>query len=237
MGLLCGMWDLVPWPGIEPGSPALGVWCLTHWTTREIPGFFFSAALGLHCGEWAFSSCSTWSVVLWHKGFSCETQALEYVSSASPWHVESLLPDQGSNLHPQNWQVDSSTLDHQESPNNSGLSWIYLYEWIYWYGAKTVNSIGWLKQLEMTLNSALGWLRAELKVVAIQWFNCVQLFVVPWTAECQASLSFTLSESAQTHVHWVGDTIQPCYPLSSPSPLALNLSQHSTLFQPKGDLH
>ena len=64
-----------------------------------------------------------------------------------------------------------------------------------------MNSIGWLKQLEMTLNSALGWLRAELKVVAIQWFNCAQLFVVPWTAECQASLSFTLSESAQTHVH------------------------------------
>ena len=71
------------------------------------PWGFFLAALGLHCGEWAFSSYSTGSVLLWHKGFSCETQALEYVSSASPWHVESLLPDQGSNLHPQNWQVDS----------------------------------------------------------------------------------------------------------------------------------
>ena len=32
-------------------------------------------------------------------------------------------------------------------------------------------------------------------------------------------------ELAQTHVHWVGDTIQPFYPLSSPSP-AFNLSQH-----------
>ena len=31
------MWDLVPWPGIEPGSPALGVWSLSHWTTREVP--------------------------------------------------------------------------------------------------------------------------------------------------------------------------------------------------------
>ena len=31
-----------------------------------------------------------------------------------------------------------------------------------------------------------------------------------------------LSESTQTHVHWVGDAIQPSHPLSSPSPSALN---------------
>ena len=40
-----------------------------------------------------------------------------------------------------------------------------------------------------------------------------------------------LPESAQTHVHWVGDAIQPSHPLSSPSPSALNLSQHQGLFQ------
>ena len=33
-------------------------------------------------------------------------------------------------------------------------------------------------------------------------------------------------ESTQTHVHQVGDAIQPSHPLSSPSPPALNLSQH-----------
>ena len=33
-------------------------------------------------------------------------------------------------------------------------------------------------------------------------------------------------ELAQTHVHQVSDTIQPSHPLSSPSPPALNLSQH-----------
>ena len=31
------MWDLVPWPGIEPGPPALAAQGLTHWTTREVP--------------------------------------------------------------------------------------------------------------------------------------------------------------------------------------------------------
>ena len=37
----CGMQDLVPWPGIEPRSPALGARSLNHWTTREVPNFTF----------------------------------------------------------------------------------------------------------------------------------------------------------------------------------------------------
>ena len=37
---------------------------------------------------------------------------------------------------------------------------------------------------------------------------------------------YQLPESTQTHVHWVGDAIQPSHPLSSPSPPALNLSQN-----------
>ena len=35
----------------------------------------------------------------------------------------------------------------------------------------------------------------------------------------------------QTHVHWVGDAIQPSHPLASPSPPVFNLSQHQGLFQ------
>ena len=38
-------------------------------------------------------------------------------------------------------------------------------------------------------------------------------------------------ESTPTHVHRVDDAIQPSHPLSSPSPPALNLSQHQGLFQ------
>ena len=40
-----------------------------------------------------------------------------------------------------------------------------------------------------------------------------------------------LLELTQTHVHWIGDTIQPSHPLSSPSPSAFNLSQYKDLFQ------
>ena len=45
-----------------------------------------------------------------------------------------------------------------------------------------------------------------------------------------------LPESTQTHVHWVGDAIQPSHPLSSLL-LRLNLSQHQGLFKWVSSLH
>jgi len=46
-----------------------------------------------------------------------------------------------------------------------------------------------------------------------------------------------LPEFTQTHVHWVSDVIQPSHPLLSPSPPALNPSQHQSLFQWVNSLH
>ena len=43
--------------------------------------------------------------------------------------------------------------------------------------------------------------------------------------------------ACSNHVHWVRDAIQPCHPLSSPSPPAFNLSQHQSLFQWVSSLH
>ena len=48
----------------------------------------------------------------------------------------------------------------------------------------------------------------------------------PGLPVCHQLLEFT-----QTHVHWVGDAIQPSHPLSSPFPPAPNPSQHQRLFQ------
>ena len=42
---------------------------------------------------------------------------------------------------------------------------------------------------------------------------------------------YQLLESTQIHVHRVDDVIQPSHPLSSPSPPALNLTQHQGLFK------
>ena len=75
-------------------------------------------------------------------------------------------------------------------------------------------------------------LPAVWHVSSVQSLSRVQLFVTPWTAARQGlPVHHQLLEFTQTHVHWVGDAIQASYRLSSPSPPALNLSQHEGLFK------
>ena len=66
---------------------------------------------------------------------------------------------------------------------------------------------------------------------SVQSLSRVQLFVTPWTAAFQASLSITNSWSLLTDVHHVSAAIQPSHPLLSSSPPAFNLSQHQGLFK------
>ena len=72
---------------------------------------------------------------------------------------------------------------------------------------------------------------------SVQLLSHVQFFVTPWTAAHQTFLSITNSEFTQTHVHWVGDAIQPPHPLLPPPPPAFNLSQHQGLFKRVSSLH
>jgi len=46
-----------------------------------------------------------------------------------------------------------------------------------------------------------------------------------------------LPEHTQTHIHWVGDAVQPSHPLLSSSPPAFNPSQYQSLFQWVSSLH
>ena len=64
---------------------------------------------------------------------------------------------------------------------------------------------------------------------SVRSLSHVQLFETPWIATCQASLSITNSRSLLKLVSF--ESIQPCHPLSSPSPPALDLSQHQSVFQ------
>ena len=52
-----------------------------------------------------------------------------------------------------------------------------------------------------------------------------------WPCLWERFLSSIQFCSTQTHVHWVGDAIQPFHPLSSPSPPTFSLSQHQGPFQ------
>ena len=61
---------------------------------------------------------------------------------------------------------------------------------------------------------------------SVQSLSRVWLFATPWNRSTPGLLiHHQLPEITQSHVHWVGNAIQSSYPLSSPSPPALNLSQ------------
>ena len=78
----------------------------------------------------------------------------------------------------------------------------------------------------------------SIQFSSVQSLSRVRLFATPWIAACQAFLSITNSrEFIQTHVHRVGNAIQPSHPLSSPSSPAPSPSQHQGLFQWVNSLH
>ena len=70
----------------------------------------------------------------------------------------------------------------------------------------------------------------------VQSLSAVQLFVTPWTAAHQASLSITNSWSLLKlmSINRVSDAIQPSHPLSSPSPPAFILVPAFSLVQHQG---
>ena len=73
--------------------------------------------------------------------------------------------------------------------------------------------------------------RTQSTFSSVQSLSCVRLFVAPWTSAQGFPVQHQLLELTQTHVHQVGDAIQPSHPLSSPSPPTFNLSQHCGLFK------
>ena len=66
---------------------------------------------------------------------------------------------------------------------------------------------------------------------SVQSLTCVQL-CNPMSCSMPAlRVQHRLPELTQTHVHWVGDVIQPGHPLLFSSHPTFNLSQHQGLFQ------
>ena len=68
------------------------------------------------------------------------------------------------------------------------------------------------------------------KSSSVQSLSSVWLFVIPWTAARQASLSITNSWSLLKLIS-IESAIQSSHPLSSPYATAFNLSQHQSPFQ------
>ena len=73
--------------------------------------------------------------------------------------------------------------------------------------------------------------------VVVQSLSCALLFVTHGLQYSRLLCPSLFPTVCSTHVHWVSDAIQPSYPLSPPSPPALNLSQHQGLLQWVGFSH
>ena len=88
-----------------------------------------------------------------------------------------------------------------------------------------------------------GWSFGQSPVgglVSIQFSSVAQSCLTlcnPMNRTPSLPVHHQLPELTQTHVHWVGDAIQPSHPLSSPSPPAPNPSQHQSLFQRVNSSH
>ena len=76
------------------------------------------------------------------------------------------------------------------------------------------------------------WIQPQLvQLSSIQLLSCVQIYDPMDCSMPVLLVHHQLPKLTQTHVHWVGDAIQPSHTLASPSPPAFNLSQHQGLFQ------
>ena len=76
----------------------------------------------------------------------------------------------------------------------------------------------------------------NIQTMSLPQFSSVQSLVMSdslqlYGLQHNSSVLHCIPELDQTHVHWVGDAIQPSHPLSSPSPPAFSFSWHHSLVQ------
>ena len=110
-----------------------------------------------------------------------------------------------------------------------------------------LSVISWIWEIQVSNNTVNHWLLRQThrervciypavstQVTSVQFSSVTPLCLTLCNRiNCSTPglpVHHQLPEFTQTHVHWVGDAIQPSHPLSSPAP-ALNLSQHQGLFK------
>ena len=118
-----------------------------------------------------------------------------------------------------------------------GISWARILEWV---AISYSSGSFWPRDRTCVSCIAGGFFTPEPLEKTNLWFSSVQFNSVaqscltlcdPMNCSMPGLLvHHQLPEFTQTHVHQVGDAIQPSHPLSSPSPPAPNPSQHQSLF-------
>ena len=101
------------------------------------------------------------------------------------------------------------------------------------FGPRVIKQMHNDLEFESPLIKAVG-----ISVSSVKSLGCVRVFATPWIPGTPGfPVHLRLLELAQTHVHWVGDAIQPSHTLSFLSPHAFNLPQQPGLFQWVTTLH
>ena len=102
-----------------------------------------------------------------------------------------------------------------------------------WWECKLVQPL-WRTVWRFLKKLEIEWSSVQFSSVAQ---SCLTLCDLMNHSTLGLPVHHQLPEFTQTHVHWVGDAIQPSHPLSSPSPPDPNPSQHQSLFQWVNSLH
>ena len=169
-----------------------------------------------------------------HSWVYCPPSGLFLSSSSSPTPLSLVPPSSPDIFSHCSEDRDITAPGFKSTDHHRHLWWL---DYIYWRGEAIPQHLVSVQQQ--------FWIGLFLKV-NFTYFKLLlllsQLSCLPLCDPMDCSMpGFPvldyLPEFGQTHVHWVSDAIQPFYPLSSPFPPALNLSQHQDLFQWIGFLH
>ena len=143
---------------------------------------------------------------------------------ASAWNAKDLGSIPGSGRFPGEGNGNPLQCSCLENPRDRGAWWAAV------YGVAQSQTL--LKRLSSSSSSSIFF--TEL-LVESQFGLVAQSCPTPSDPMDCSMPGFPVHhqppELAQTHVHRVSDAIQPSHPPSAPSPPALNLSQHQSLFQ------
>ena len=194
----------------------LAIWSLVPLSSLK-PGWTSGSS-------WFMYYWSLWCVQLW----SCLNIFWHCLSLGLEWKMTFSSPVATAEFSKFSGILSATLSHHHFSGQNTGVGSLSLFQGIVPTQGLKPGLPHWRRILYQLSHNTVSCYFSSGQ------FSCsvVSDFATPWIAACQASLSIANSQSLLKLM-----SIQPSHPLSSPSPPALNLSQHQGLFQSVNSLH
>ena len=166
----------------------------------------------------------------------CCSVTQSYPTLCNPWSVKGPCPSPSPRVCPSScplhqWchpAISPSDAFFSFCPQSFPESRTFPMNWLFTSGDQNTGVSSSASVLPMSIQ---GWFPLRLTQFSSVAQSCLTLCDPVNHSTPGLPVHHQLSESTQTQDHQVGDAIQPSHPLSSPSPPALNLSQHQGLFQ------